>query len=558
MPKLTMKNQKINFHSQSLFVHFGIKGDRSISLKFKLLMVLFFSIATYGQNKQTIKAVGDLNYPPYSYLNEKGEIVGYGVDVAKAIFEAADLDYTIELSQWDTLLNNFDKKKFDAIIGLNYSEERAAKYAFNFAMAYVYYDFITLSSNPFMIHQDLEGKRIICVRNYLSCEYLNQIGFTDQVITAPNLSQGLKMLLAGEGDALMCDRKVAQYYIKKEYKANTFRSIPADLPPFEHAIAVHLDDPKLLLKLDKAFFVIKENGMLEMISNKWFGEKNYFKRHKELIYLLGFISISLIIAFIFNILQRRNIAIATAKLRASEASLIKEKEKAEYSDRLKSLFLANMSHEIRTPLNAIVGFSQLITQEDNYETKEEYSKLITTNSNLLLSIISDILDLSKIESGIIESESQEFDFSETFRYLEQTLRQEIKNENVPLIAKNPYNHCIIKGDRHRLSQVITNFVINANKFTMKGYIEMSYRYEKGGLYIYVKDTGIGIKKEHQEKIFERFYKVNEFTQGTGLGMSICKAIMDQCNGKIGVESVYGEGSTFWCFYPCEAEIEIKA
>lgn len=559
MPEFTIKQHKINLHCQSFWAQLGIGEYKRETLKRVLFMIcLLLSIPTYAQNKPTIKAIGDLNYPPYSYLNEDGEIVGYSIDVAKAIFEAAGLDYTIELAQWDTVLSDFEKKKVDAIIGLNYSEERAAKYAFNFAMTYVYYDFITLSSSRFTTHRDLEGKRIICIKNYLSCQYLDQIDFTDQIITAPNLSQGLQMLLAGKGDALMCDRKVAQYYIKKGYKANTFRSIPADLPPFEHAIVVHLDDPKLLLKLDKAFFVVKENGSLEVISNKWFGEKKYFQKHKDLIYLLGFITLGLFITFVFIILQRRNIAMATAKLRASEASLIKEKEKVEHSDRLKSLFLANMSHEIRTPLNAIVGFSQLITQEENSETKEEYSKLITTNSNLLLSIINDILDLSKIESGIIETESQEFDFSETFKYLEQTLRQEVKNADVPLIAINPYKHCIIKGDKHRLSQVITNFVINANKFTVQGYIEMGYRYEDNGLYIYVKDTGIGIEKEHQEKIFERFYKINEFTQGTGLGMSICKAIMEQCNGKIGVESVYGEGSTFWCFYPCEAEIETKA
>lgn len=237
-------------------------------------------------------------------------------------------------------------------------------------------------------------------------------------------------------------------------------------------------------------------------------------------------------------------------------ALEQSKEQAEESDRLKSAFLANMSHEIRTPLNAIVGFSDLLLATNDEEEKQEYGNIITANNELLLQLIGDILDLSKMESGTFNLVPQEVDIALLFNDLVTTMRQRVK-AGVELICDNPYASCIATLDSGRLSQVVTNFVTNAIKFTTQGYIKMGYGYAQGGIYVYVTDTGIGISKEKQSKVFDRFEKLNDFAQGTGLGLSICKAIVEAQNGKIGVDSTEGVGSTFWAWVPFEVVINDK-
>ena len=228
---------------------------------------------------------------------------------------------------------------------------------------------------------------------------------------------------------------------------------------------------------------------------------------------------------------------------------------AEQSDKLKSAFLANMSHEIRTPLNAIVGFSDLLMTSEEEEEKKEYMQIINTNNELLLKLINDILDLSKLEAGSVELKYEDFDLAEYFNNLASSMKQRITNPNIRLIATNPYYKCHVKLDKNRIAQVITNYVTNAIKYTPKGFIEMGYELVDEGIRLYVKDSGIGIPDEKKNKVFHRFEKLDEFAQGTGLGLSICKAITEAMGGTVGFESKYGEGSLFWAVMPCDAEVE---
>lgn len=236
--------------------------------------------------------------------------------------------------------------------------------------------------------------------------------------------------------------------------------------------------------------------------------------------------------------------------------LDESKEKAEEADKLKSAFLANMSHEIRTPLNAIVGFSELLQFTEDAAEKEQYVNIINTNNDLLLRLISDILDLSKIESGSVELSPETFDFSSFIHETYTTLKPRCEKSEVDLILDNPYNKCMVTLDKNRCLQIITNFLNNAVKFTVDGYIKVGYQHIDDGLKIFVEDSGIGIPKKKQDRLFNRFAKLNDFAQGTGLGLSICKAIAETMNGNVGVESTEGKGSTFWAWFPCKAEIEL--
>ena len=231
-----------------------------------------------------------------------------------------------------------------------------------------------------------------------------------------------------------------------------------------------------------------------------------------------------------------------------------ETQRALQSDMLKSAFLANMGHEIRTPLNAIVGFSGLLQETDDPQERKEYTQIINTNNELLLNLINDILDLSRIESGEVTLSNEHFDLAYYFENLAVSLQKKCVNPDVNFIIEKPYMKCNVCLDRSRVAQILTNFATNAIKHTKKGYIKIGYIYADGGINLFTEDTGSGIPAEKQHLIFQRFEKLDPFVQGTGLGLSICKAIVDACDGKIGFTSKEGKGSEFWAWLPCETEI----
>ena len=236
------------------------------------------------------------------------------------------------------------------------------------------------------------------------------------------------------------------------------------------------------------------------------------------------------------------------ELKETEAELIQARDKAEMMDRLKSAFLANMSHEIRTPLNAIVGFSDLLVETEELSERQEYIKIVRENNDLLLQLISDILDLSKIEAGTFEFTNGDVDVNLLCEDIVRSMGMKAKEE-VELVLDNHLPVCHVISDRNRIHQVISNFVNNAMKFTSEGSIHVGYKLKDGELEFYVEDTGIGIEKEQLPHIFERFVKLNSFVHGTGLGFSICQSIVEQLGGRIGVDSEKGKGSRFWFTIP---------
>lgn len=316
-------------------------------------------------------------------------------------------------------------------------------------------------------------------------------------------------------------------------------------PQDEYLNLVHPDDREIAIKfmedlsigensnISSEYRMINDDG-----SYDWYAIEAVAYKRNELGTIVNYLGL------------RRN----NTKWKNITDDLIVLRDRAEASNRLKSAFLANMSHEIRTPLNAIIGFSELITETTDKEEQEHYKSIINTNNHLLLQLINDVLDLSKIEAGYVDFKFEGFNFHTFFNDLYQSLSMR-KPENISFINAAPNLDLDILGDKMRITQLITNFVTNAFKFTSKGSVTMSYSFNNEELTVEISDTGIGIAPENQEKIFDRFEKLNEFIQGTGLGLSICKTLVSAMGGKIGVRSKLGEGSTFWITLPCNPNID---
>lgn len=282
-------------------------------------------------------------------------------------------------------------------------------------------------------------------------------------------------------------------------------------------------------------------------------EVGLFVQYKfEILLLVAIVLLLFLIMVLYFYLRtsklKNKLLILIDKQKEDEIELRKAKDKAEESDRLKSAFLANMSHEIRTPLNAIVGFSNLLTMAEDEEERNEYINIISSNNELLLQLINDILDVAKIEAGTLEFTDSEIDINALLSDIEQSSRLKApEGVQISFVEKMPY--CIIMSDKNRLAQVITNFINNAIKFTKEGSIRFGYRHKDDKLLFYVRDTGCGIEPEKKDLVFNRFVKLNSFAQGTGLGLAICQMIVKKMGGEIGAESQLGKGSTFWFTLP---------
>ena len=239
------------------------------------------------------------------------------------------------------------------------------------------------------------------------------------------------------------------------------------------------------------------------------------------------------------------------QLKETEKQLTLAKEKAENADLSKSAFLANMSHEIRTPLNAITGFAEVLASANTEEEKAQYQEIIKMNADLLLQLVNDILDMSKIEAGTLEFVYTKVDINLLLSDLRQLFQMRVNDagKNIRIIAEPSLPSCSIETDRNRVAQVLSNFTTNAIKFTQEGTISIGYEARDTELYFYVTDTGAGIPADKLPEVFGRFVKLNKDKKGTGLGLSISKTIVNNLEGLFGAYSVEGKGSTFWFTIP---------
>ena len=303
--------------------------------------------------------------------------------------------------------------------------------------------------------------------------------------------------------------------------------------PDDRALLIRfLDDARkgLTTKLSKEMRVLREDG-----TYTWTHVNLLVKKYAPQDRIIEIISIN------YDITE----------LKRTEEMLVKARDKAEASDRLKSAFLANMSHEIRTPLNAIVGFSSLLTSTENAAEKELYNSLIGHNNKLLLNLINDVIDLSKIESGYLELRPDWVNLTELLDESVAEYAHQVPS-GVELLTNYPAHDSLVELDKLRIKQILSNFLSNALKNTTTGHVEVFYEVDHQSVRIGVKDTGRGIPQNMLEKIFERFEKLDSFAQGAGLGLPICKLNVEKMNGRILVDSQLGIGTTFIIELPCRS------
>jgi len=303
--------------------------------------------------------------------------------------------------------------------------------------------------------------------------------------------------------------------------------------PDDRALLIRfLDDARkgLITQLSKEMRVLREDG-----TYTWTHVNLLVKKYAPQDRIIEIISIN------YDITE----------LKRTEEMLVKARDKAEASDRLKSAFLANMSHEIRTPLNAIVGFSSLLTSTESAAEKELYNSLIGHNNKLLLNLINDVIDLSKIESGYLELRPDWVNLTELLDESVAEYAHQVPS-GVELLTNYPAHDSLVELDKLRIKQILSNFLSNALKNTTTGHVEVFYEVDHQSVRIGVKDTGRGIPQNMLEKIFERFEKLDSFAQGAGLGLSICKLIVEKMNGRVLVDSQLGIGTTFVIELPCRS------
>lgn len=785
-----------------------------------LILMLSFLSAVQGIAGESRKIIirGDNAFPPYEFINDKGEPDGFNVDLTRAIMEELNMPYDLQLQDWSTVLHELEDKKVDLVTGVAKSEIREDNVKLSRAHSYIDYILVCRKDNSIRDKSELSKKKIIVQRSSLPYRKLEEMNFDANLILVNNMMEGLTMLSEGKGDVAICPDNMAKYIIYKDGLTN-LNIVDSGWSRWDNCFASA--DNRLLEQVNSAILQLKKNGVYDRIHMKWLGENQIFAMPVWVYFLLGALLMTALLLFIIvsiykrrakkgemllraeneklnalllekrnhekemkeqetrldlamdagnvsawvyepdtreirtlrgnalagkglswednltilhpddhamqielfklllngtkdkadtifrylsedgtyhhyesrmivkkeegkvvailgsqkditqdvyknkilkNTVEKLRFAIQTAGMamwefdsntlmftayndpiadykdgavisistfdsylhedgtewerleKAKQAMkngedlsfdyvikmktkydsdwqyctvrgvpmekdktgkvikyigvrlniteqinyqkfLEREREDARQADKLKSAFLANMSHEIRTPLNAIVGFSELLQTTEDPDMRKEFMGIISNNNELLLRLIGDILDLSKIESGMLELKPEVFDLTAAYKETYTALKQRCTNPEVEFLGYSPYKSCKVKLDRNRVVQVGTNFITNALKHTNKGHILMGYEYVDGGIRLFIEDTGCGIPKENQDKLFQRFAKLDDFTQGTGLGLAICKAIVDAQGGKIGVESEVGKGSTFWAWFPCDAEIE---
>lgn len=529
------------------------------------LLLLFCFITVQAQPRRTIVVGGDFNYPPYSYMDEKGDLQGFDIDLIRAIAEKIDADITFSFTPWNMAIENLKAGEVDLLMAVLYTEERSQYFDFSIPYNSDSYSIFSREGSGITGVNDLQGKKVAMLQGDASIEmFIKPLGLLSDITFATSYPEAFEFLLTHQYDYVLAPFSVAADSLKQMEQERGLDlgivSTGQPLLPSLYRLAVKKGDPLLLTQLNDSLDALKSEGKIQKLRDKWIINRPTNWPLKKVVksFLMVLIPVTLIVLFalLWGWSLRREV-------KKKSESLREALHQAKSASLAKSRFLANMNHEIRTPLNAISGFSQaLMIDIQKYSLGDDYYKIaknIHTAGENLSDIINNILELSKIQAEHRPLQVEVFNLKKTIQGIYglnklRALKQGIIF-NYGYDADLPE---VVQSDKTALTRILTILVENAIKFTPSGKsIWLKLKRENDQLRIQLEDDGIGIDETYLEKIFAPFEQVDDSMTkkygGTGLGLTIAKAYVMLLSGTISAENQKGQGTVFNVVLPLNLE-----
>lgn len=545
----------------------GLTVINPIFQRLHILSLLFFSFflvnSMFSQSTTTRSNlnVGVYQNPPKIFINEKGEAEGIFIDILELIAEKENISLTYKKGEWDELLNQLSNGDIDLLPDVAYSPERDSLFQLNsVSVMSSWLEAYALKTNDLQSIFDLKNKRLGVLKGSVQEEFLREsfqanLNFDFDIITYEDYPSSVQALENKDIDLLIASR----FFLFSDHINGNIISTGIIFRPSElHFAFSRSVDPVLVNKFDRNLLQLKNNtgSKYYEIIHYWFDPPEKSVIPKYILWAFVVLLLALLIVTIYFILLRYQVKIKTKALWRKNRQLNLAKEKAEESERLKTIFLQNMSHEIRTPMNGIIGFLELLKEPDlDSDERKKYIEIVIKSGQRLLTTINNIIEISKIDSDQIHVKMSAINAPEAMDFFYNFFKPQAREKGIELILKNrlPAKKENFMADKFIFDNILTNLLNNAIKFTQEGFVEFGSYFENDSLIFYVKDTGIGIPKDRQEAIFERFVQANlNMTrphEGSGLGLSIVQAYVKALNGKIWLESEMEKGTTFYFSIP---------
>ncbi len=535
-----------------------------------VIILLFLLHASEGVQAQ-YKVMFSDNYPPYNYINEEGDLVGFNVDILNAIKDLYEIEVSAKEGKWNAINEALKNGDINAIAGAHYPGGVDNNYIYtrsviNTAHCFLYNsDHISyLSLEKF---RSLKEPLVALWNNDVLIHYVSSINPTVKFLFVRDYEQLIKTLDRKDVTCIFAQR-VGSMYQAQNLGIDYIRSIDHQIMDRNMGFKVSKDNPEFAEILNNGMEVILANGEYQKIYDKWIPEyENYgndWTKYLRFILIISAIILTLLLLLlIINQVLKSKIRIKTQDLQQQLEfnsqimdELEKQKVRAEESDRMKSAFLANMSHEIRTPMNGILGFTELLrTVNYSSDEQQQFIELIEQSGNRMLGTINNIIDVSKLESGIEISQYSEVNIKNILNELQDFFTPETQKKGIKLVfkQKGAVSTERFHTDEYKLNSILTNIIKNAIKFTTEGNINVSYLLDDKCAEFWITDTGIGIPETKQASIFEQFVQADfshsSGSEGSGLGLSISNGYAKLLNGEIKLTSIPQKGTTFYVRIP---------
>ena len=536
-----------------------------------ILLYVFMPVKSVAEQYQIMFSY---NYPPFNYINNEGKLVGFNIDILKAIDELYEKEIVISGGQWSMINEALENGKIDAIGGAHYPGSPDNNYIYTRSTYNTSHCFLYNTSriNKFSIEyfRSLKDPVVALWKNDVLVHYILSINPSTQFLYVDDYNE-LVLTLDREDVTCIFGQRVGCMYYAEQHGKDYVRPLEQRILERNMGFKVSKNAPELAQMLNNGMEVILANGEYQKIYDRWIVkyDKSYDDWHNYLKYIV--IAGSLVIVLLLLLLMINRVLQARVRARTKDlqhqlslnsqimVELEKQKEKAEESDKMKSAFLANMSHEIRTPMNGILGFTELLKSADYSDGKHAYFiDIIQQSGRRMLETINNIIDVSKLESGLEHTRINEVDIKRIVNELKAFFSHEAAAKGLELIVKEKASSSSrFFTDEYKLNSILTNLIKNALKFTHKGFVEVSYSISDTQAEFWVVDTGIGIAEEKQAAMFEQFVQA-DFShsrgfEGSGLGLSISKGYVSLLNGEIQMKSEQNKGTEFYVRIPNDCD-----